>query len=501
MSAGSEGERYLRTLQVAGLAPATHWSIRPFSSSAIARIAPRDSLHPWSAEYHSHLESRLWVRPVAPELGAIFNSTFPYGMNDGPVWAGRGFTVTASAGVEGAIGPLDFVIAPQFFRAQNAAFPLAPTGYGGPLAFADPQRPTTIDLPQRFGDAAYQRLDAGQSSVSLNLFRLTVGASTANEVWGPAVESPFLLGNNAAGFAHLFAGTDGPISAGPVTFGVRVIAGRLDQSDYSSTLYAGRRRSLAGIVATVGIRQLPGLEVGAGRLFENVYPDSGAGLRDILRPLFENFLKVNVAEQQSPGSSRSTENQIASAFARWLLPDAGVELYGELGREDHSYDTRDLILEPDHDFSYMVGLQRVWRRSGGDLLAVRGELLNTEISHLNLVRAQTPPYVHTPITQGHTQLGQLLGAPGGFGGGTTVVAVDWVNAGGRRSITWRRVMREPILNTTDPRDVIQAVTADWVIFRPRIDLKPEATAVYNVNRAGSSSVLNLRLALSGFVHW
>ena len=117
------------------------------------------------------------------------------------------------------------------------------------------------------------------------------------------------------------------------------------------------------------------------------------------------------------------------------------------------------------------------------------------------MRAQTPPYVHNPITQGHTQLGQLLGAPGGFGGGTTVVAVDWVNAGGRRSITWRRVMREPVLNTTDSRDVIQAVTADWVIFRPRIDLKPEATAFYNLNGAGSGNVLHVRLALSGLVHW
>ena len=31
VSAGSEGERYLRVLQVAGLAPLSDWSIRPFS--------------------------------------------------------------------------------------------------------------------------------------------------------------------------------------------------------------------------------------------------------------------------------------------------------------------------------------------------------------------------------------------------------------------------------------------------------------------------------------
>jgi hypothetical protein len=501
VSAGSEGERYLRTLQVAGLSPATQWSIRPFSNAALARIAPVDSGHPWASRFRARPASRLWIRPVAPEVWGIFNSTFPYGMNDGPVWAGRGLTVVASAGVQGEVGPLEFVIAPQFFRAQNAGFPLAPNGLTGLRAFADARSPYYIDLPQRFGDSPYQRIDPGQSTVSLNALHLTVGASTANEFWGPAIESPFLLGNNAAGFAHLFAGTDGPLSLGPVILGLRVIAGRLEQTDYSPAPYSARRRSLAGITAVLGVRQLPGLEIGVGRMFESIYPDSGVSLGEILRPLVEGILKTQRARELGNGTGDDTANQLASLFARWAFPSAGVELYGEVGREDHSVDLRDLIEEPDHDLMFMVGLQRVWRRPAGALLSVRGELMNSQISHLNIVRPQAPPYVHFIETQGHTQLGQLLGAPGGYGGGASSLALDLLDATGRKTLSWQRIVREPGTSAVAKKDVMHALTADWVVFRPRIDVKPEVALIYGLNRNGSTDKLNFRLAMSGTAHW
>ena len=164
VSAGSEGERYLRTLQVAGLANETHWSLRPFSTREVGRIARPEAVHPWAGRFGARPSRQVWVRAIQPEVGGILNSGFPYGFNDGPVWAGRGLTAVASAGVQGAVGPLEFVLAPQIFRAQNASFPLAPTGRIGPQSFGDPVY-STIDLPQRFGDGSYQRFDPGQSTV------------------------------------------------------------------------------------------------------------------------------------------------------------------------------------------------------------------------------------------------------------------------------------------------------------------------------------------------
>jgi hypothetical protein len=497
-SAGSETERYLRTLQVAGKTRPIMWSIRPFSGQTLRGLAQADSGQPWEAALAVRPTRAAWIHPIQPELGGIFNSTFPYGINDGPIWAGRGLTASVSVGVEGAAGPLEFRLAPQLFRAQNARFTLGVAGSTGKLVYADPRYPLNIDQPQRFGDGAYQRLDPGQSSVSLHLLHLAVGASTENELWGPAVESPFLLGTNAAGFAHLFAGTDGDVTLGPIDLGGRVIAGRLEQSDYSAAAPSARRRTLAGLVVVGRLRQLPNLEIGAGRVFEQIYPDSGVNLGRLLRPLFEGFLKIH---QLNGTGGTDAANQLASFFARWAFPRSGLEVYGEIGREDHSWDLRDYLLEPDHDMTYMLGLQRAWQRPDGELIAVRGELLNSSMSHLNQVRMQLPPYIHDLIVQGHTNLGQVLGAPGAYGGGATTIAVDWSTKAGRRSLTWRRIDREPPTPGEGVRDIIHALTADRLVFGSRVDLVQEVTLAYNLNRNLGGDALNLRVALTGKAHW
>jgi hypothetical protein len=499
VSAGSEGERYLRVLEVAGLSPETQWTVRPFSLTALRRVAPLDSGHPWADRMSLTAAVGPWVSWVQPEVGAILNSTFPYGFNDGPVWAGRGITVTASAGLQGAIGPLQFALAPQVFMAQNAAFPIASNGHTGPTAYGDAKY-FSIDLPQRFGAGMYRRFDAGQSTVQLSAIHLTVGASTANEYWGPASESPFLLGNNAAGFLHAFAGTDGPVALGPLTVNLRLIAGRLDQSAYSYADSASGRRYITGVVAAAGIHQLPGLEIGGGRVFENIWPDTGVSFGDVVAPLFQSLLKNRLNAKFGNLGDRP-DNQIASLFARWTFPASGFELYGEYGREDNAWDTRDLIVEPDHDVAFMLGFARTWKRPGASLLVLRGELLNSSITDLTRVRHQIPPYVHSPIVQGHTQLGQILGAPSGYAGGGFSLAADFYSEQGRATITLRRMMREPPLMPTDQRDVLHAVTVDGLLLRNRLDLAPELTLVYNANRNGSGDAYDARLALTARAHW
>ena len=150
--------------------------------------------------------------------------------------------------------------------------------------------------------------------------------------------------------------------------------------------------------------------------------------------------------------------------------------------------------------SYSLGFQRVWKRGNGNLLAVRAEVLNSSASHLALIRLPAPPYIHEPVRQGHTQLGQVLGAPGAYGGGASVIAVEWLTSTGRRTITWRKTLREPTAYAT-PKDVVHAVTVDWLMFRRRVDLAPEATLAYNLNRDGAGNALNLRAALTGRMHW
>ena len=205
---GSQYEEYLRALQVAGMEPLYPWSIRGFSARTITQFADADSSGPWALK-KSFQNPRLSLGSL--NLGATFNSAYPYGANDGPVWAGRGLTLIASGGIAGHFGPVSFTLAPTAFRAGNSPFDLLNNGQTGALRFANGSFPTKVDYPQRFGDKPYSRLDPGASTIRFDSRAVTLGVSTANDWIGPATEFPFLQGDNAPPPLHRFGGSVEPV--------------------------------------------------------------------------------------------------------------------------------------------------------------------------------------------------------------------------------------------------------------------------------------------------
>lgn len=504
----SEAERYLRTLQVAGLANLYPWSIRSFSPVELDRILPADTAHPWGRRYALSPDTlrglRLdWVRP---RVQTIYNSAFPYGSNDGPIWAGRGATTAVDFGFAARYGPLSLTLAPMLFRAQNAAFQMAPTGAGGRLQYADPDNPRLIDLPQRFGDRPYSRFDPGQSTLRLDLPVVTLGVSTANQHWGPAHEHPILLGNNAPGFLHGFAGTSAPLDLWVARVHGRMVWGQLEQSDYSPVTGLWSRRFMSGVVGVVLPRGVEGLEIGLGRFYHISWRDGGPAATDFFRPM-DAFLKAFVGSVGNPEGGGIVDNQLASAFFRWVFPKSGFELYGEYGRNDHSWDLRDFLLQPDHNSAYLLGLQRVWSIPGERLLTVRGEVLDAQITHLERVRHQVPFYRHGFVRQGHTQRGQVLGSAAGYGGSGAVIAGDLYHPEGRFGLSWARTLRRERVPRVRPwvgmeegagwgLDVLHHLQAESVFFRGRFEVGLNAGLGLNLNRDFAGDAANFHGGIS-----
>jgi hypothetical protein len=489
---GSEAEQYLRVLQVAGDAPWYPWSVRGFGPGEIDRMAPADSAaHPWKARYRLERDTARGTRfrLVRPDARVILNSGFPFGGNDGAVWAGRGATVAVQGGFSMRAGPVSLTLAPVAFVAQNAGFDLVENGYEGPQAYADPRYPYNIDLPQRFGDGAYARIDPGESTVRLDLGPVALGASTASQAWGPAADLPLLLGNNAGGFPHAFAGTGRPVNVGLGRLHARIVWGRLHHSAYAPDSVESSR-FMAGLAAVLTPRGVPGLEVGAARFFH-----SPAGSASFTKPL-EGFFKSGLAGG-SGGDGSDADNQLASLFFRWAFPRSGFEAYGEYGREDHSFDAHDALLEPDHNGGYMLGVRRVWRPAPGQRVSLRAEVMDTRPSHLSAVRNQTNWYVHGGMRQGHTLGGQALGAPSGYGGGGAVVALDRYTGGGRLSARYTRA-RGPASQPTypDPEpDVTHALGLERLWFRGRMEVSAGLTGAYQVNRHHAGDAFNANAVL------
>ena len=494
---GSELEDYLRVLQVAGMTTPYPWSIRGFSPREITRLVSADTAGPWRLAAGLKLGPAV-VGPITLRL--LLNSAYPYGANDGPVWAGRGLTSSITGGISGRGGPFSFTLAPHAFRAENADFDLPPppsgtSPFGQPGAAAD-----AIDLPQRFGDQPYGRLDPGASTIRFDSRAVTVGISTANGWIGSATEYPFLLGTNAGGFPHVFAGTGEPLNLWVARIHSRVAWGKLNQSDYSpvtgSTRYtspaqSGTERLATHATLVVLPRGVPGLELGVARFIHVPYRIGEPGMSFWTKPFKTIFLRNEYAQ----GDSLGADNQLAAAFFRWVFPRAGFELFGERGYEDHFYDRRDLLQRPEHEREYSLGFQKILRKRPSALDVLKGELMN----------AQFPSaiYVHGQLRQGHTQRGQILGSSAGFQAGAASV-VSWTRYAptSRTSFAFRRIVhgQQGVYGNTGvvtgrSPDVIVAAAVERTRMRRTVDYGARMEVMQNFNRDFSGDAPNLSLQL------
>lgn len=487
VQAGGEYERYLRARQLTGDTPPIAWSIRGFSPDVLDSLVA-GTTGGWQAAIQQPLKtSRFGSWSALPiRAGSIGNTGFPYGMNDGPVWAGRGITAFGEAGIAARKGIVSLTLNPMAFVAQNSGFALAEEGLSGVAAFSAPRLGRYLDVPQRFGDGAYASLTLGESQIRVDTRFVAAGFSSANEFWGPAVEHPIILGNNASGFLHAFIGSNRPFDLKIVRVAGRILWGRLDESGYTETGITGKHGMASAAVGVITLPAVPGLELGAIRFFHTPTPRGSFSLGPYLK-VFEGILKESLVSIQDPDGNVSEDNQLASVFARLAFPGTGLEVYSEYGREDHNWNLRDFWLEPDHDAAILFGIQRAWESSGDKTSVVRMEHLNTRISHLQMVAPQAPWYVHGAAVASHAHRGQALGSIGGFGGGASSVAFDRYSPAGRVTVRWDRIMREESFTgvgmpTASAADVTHAIGVERLRMQPWGETALSLSAVYNFNR-------------------
>lgn len=515
---GSDFEEYLRVLQVAGIAPSYPWSIRGFSAAEVAALAAADTAGPWAL---TNTYKAATFEPGSVTLGSTYNSAFPYGYNDGAVWAGKGLTATASGGVSGRFGPLSFTLAPVAFHAANSDFPILASGKTGAQAYNHATYGNSVDLPQRFGNEAYSRVDPGQSEIRIHTRFATAGISTANQWIGPATEYPFLLGNNAPGFPHVFAGTGNPVNVWIAKVHARVMWGKLYQSDFGPVTggkyftgdQTGTERLTTSATFVLQPRGIPGLELGLSRYFHVPYTRSEPSGKFWAKPFKVLFLE----NEYAAGDTAGLDNQLASLFFRWSFPRNGFEVYGERGYEDQFYDKRDFLQDIDHEREYMLGFQKTMRRRNRAIDVVKAEIVNYQVPTLGRIRIENAVYLHSPLRQGHTNRGQLLGTSAGVAA-AAASTFSWkrYSARGRTGVSIRRMVRDQIgnyrdqlltLGETEPlpgeenipdskkTDVIVGLGFDRMQFTRYGDFGAKLELMQNYNRNFAENVANLNLQL------
>ncbi len=429
-------------------------SITAESSLAYSLLRSPSTLTPQFARGES-----LRLAVILPEMHRIHNSALPYSLNDGSLWAGRGWNLLLRAGFSVAVRRVRIVVAPEFSVSHNSAFAMPPTWVTrqrppGRSAFSSPWHttPESIDLPLRFGDSQFSRWDYGQSAVDVNVGRVTFGLSTENEWWGPGVRNAIVMSTNAPGIPRVFIRTTRPIVTRVGTFEARLFAGALRESPYFDTTTADDWRSLSALAATWTPPHTPNVTVGLSRA---VFAPVSTWTRVPTRLLDVIIRNPGRPNNHLPGDSVVVPgpDQVFSLFGRWAFAD-GFEVYTEWARNELPTSLRDLLTAPNHTQGYTLGLQ--WAQRIGPRAAARIQLETTYLEKSATLRDRPVGtwYTSRAVPQGYTNRGKVIGASIGPGASSQWLAVDYFAPLGSAGLSLSRIQWDAealyTFPTTDP---------------------------------------------------
>lgn len=375
-----------------------------------------------------------------PRGDVAWNSDIPFSLNDGALRAERGLNLRVLFGLSASAGPLSVVIAPEYLYEENRDF--IPLTERSADLMVEARRDTLstpwyafdrgADLPLRFGYEPRRTLGPGQSSATLTLGPVALGAATENRWWGPGVRNALVMSSNASGVPHVFVRTARPIRTAIGDFEALWMEGQLRESAYFDTTAVNDRRALSSLAVTYRPRAVRNLSFGLARSVYAALPDS-ASRGDEAGNVFTRWDMRGGVDTAAVES----REQVLSLFARWAFPNDGLEVYGEWARARLPSDLRDFLEYPGFSQGYTLGLQGVRRNVLGG--SVR---LQTEISYLEQNPRGRPSgsyYTSPHVIQGYTHEGETIGAAIGPGASNQWVAGDFLASSWRLGLFAERI--------------------------------------------------------------
>lgn len=369
---------------------------------------------------------------LTPTLYGIWNSNIPYSLNDGALWAGRGANVSVTFGGTAVYRARRFsvsaTLAPTFVASQNRPFGIVRGSDSSRSAFSSPWHDgaASADLPLRFGDRPTHELGFGESAIDVTVGPVSAGVSAMSEWWGPGLRNALVLGTNAGGIPRAFIKTAKPVRTAIGELQGELFLGTLTESRFFDTVATNDYRSVDGLLLTYRPAFDTSLTLGFAR---TVY----APARRAIPPIARSLDAVTRWEALAPPSDSLASgyaqhaDQLFSLFARWLIPVARSEVYGEWARQEAPRSLRELLVAPQSTQGFTVGLQSAvpLSRTGS---YVRAQVEFTDVEQ-SIVFADRPPpdfYTGRVSPQGYTQRGQIVGAAIGPGGSAQFAAVDYI---------------------------------------------------------------------------
>jgi hypothetical protein len=352
---------------------------------------------------------------LAPITKLSFNSGYPRGYNDGPIWKGKGATFETHFGIQGKLGSITYTFQPVAYISQNKNTALAENNnanlneYNYQFAIGG-----GIDFVQQYGNGSRAKIHPGQSEVKFTHKKFHTSLSTQNITLGPAVFNPIIMSNQAAGIPHLrigFAPTELLINKTKILkLEANLMYGLLQESNYFDQNQSNDNRYFNGLFLGISPSIIPNLKIGFNRaMFKNTQFFEAI---DVVSP-------IKIFDSGTRGDSINTNDtfdQVASLTIDWQFPEVGFRAYAEFAKNDFTGTRRWTLLEPEHSRAYTIGFEKAIVLKNDKSLNLIYEHTNLSRNHTYLWRAEPPFYTHGINRQGYTNNGQIIGA--GIGPGS-----------------------------------------------------------------------------------
>ena len=367
---------------------------------------------------------------LLPEVTTIANSTIPFSLNDGSLWAGRGWNERVRFGFRLESGNFFLIVAPEVVASQNLPYPMPdpatiPRQPPDRNALANPWHlDPSIDAPLRFGYTGFWLVDPGQTALGLHAGALTVGAGTENEWWGPGIQNAIVLSDNAAGIPRLFVRTTRPIRTPIGDVEGDWFLGGLAESRYFDTNHSDAWRSISGIALLWHPLFERDLSLGIER---TVYAPLDTWTQ-LPGRIFDVLLGSGRRAAPSPDTGYvAARDQIFALFGRWVFPKDHLAVHVEWARTVLPASLADLLTDPNYSQGYTLGLE--WGapvHSGRDLIRLQAEETYLEKSPAYRDRPVASFYTSSAVPQGYTQDGKVIGAAIGPGASGQWLGIDYI---------------------------------------------------------------------------
>lgn len=441
---GSISESILREKQLLGYHIKNSFHIRPISIDSFLLRNDSNLLNNIFLNdiKQSVLPGKLYFNPL--NYNIYFNSSRPFGWNNGSFISAKGFQNRLSFGLMYLSKYLNVNFQPEYIYSQNP-------NYESSIYYGSPTK------------GKYSRYFLGQSFAEIKYKNMSLGFSNENIWWGPGQTGSLIFSNNAPGFGHLYFKSVKPITSRIGNIEWQLVSGGLDQ-DTSLNSESFRQKPspyprkwiyLNAITATFNPKFFPGLFLGFTRslsFYGNGIDSNRYTLVDKYLPAVGAFFKGKINTQiDSPGENDEQDQQ-ASIFLRFLLPKANFEFYVEYGYNDFKANVRDFIQDAQHASAYIFGFKKLFNKIGNSYFSLSGEIVQMSQPSNYTVRNGSSWYVGASNLQGYkvfNHMNQILGAGNGTGNNFQTLTIELIKEQSRYGFKIQRVQNDPRAFFTD----------------------------------------------------